>query len=281
MLDASPLPRLQRARGRAEVAVSHRGGRIRLDRLVQEGCGKALMPRTHGPVPEVVLVNTSGGVTGGDRIDWRLAAGPGAALVATTQAAERIYRSSGGAGRIETRLALGAGAALDWLPQETILYEGGRLARTLDVEMAPDARLFAIETLVLGRAAMGERVATGLLSDQWRIRRGGRLVHAEAVHADGDLAAATAGPATLRAGRAFATIVLAAPGAADRLDAARALLGGDRSGGDRSGVETAATAKPDLLIVRFVAAEARPLRAALVHFLLGVRPEPLPRVWST
>ena len=275
MLDASPLPRLQRARGRAEVAVSHRGGRIRLDRLVQEGCGKALMPRTHGATPEVVLVNTSGGVTGGDRIDWRLTAGDGAALVATTQAAERIYRSSGGAGCIETRLSLGAGAALDWLPQETILFEGARLDRRLEVEMAADARLLALETIVLGRAAMGERVATGLLSDQWRIRRGGRLVHAEAVHAEGDLRAATAGPATLRGGRSFATLLLAAPGAADRLDAARALLDGPE------GFEAAATAKPDLLLVRFVAAEARPLHAALARFLMAFRSQPLPRVWST
>lgn len=276
MLDvASPVP-LQRARGRVEVAVSHRDERVRLDRLVQEGCGKALMPRTHGGPPEAVLVNTSGGVTGGDRIDWRLAVGDGAALVATTQAAERIYRSSGGVGRIATRLGLGAGARLDWLPQETILFEGGRLARTLDVEMAGDATLLAVEAVVLGRAAMGERVATGLLSDHWRIRRGGRLVHAEAVHAEGDLAAATAGPATLRGGRAFATVVLAAPGAADRIDEVRALVAG--AGAD---VEAAATAKPDLLVARFVAAEAHRLRGALVRFLMALRPFPLPRVWST
>ena len=274
MLDASALPSLQRARGRAEVAVSHRGGRVRLDRLVQEGCGKALMPKTHGAVPEVVLVNTSGGVTGGDRIDWRLAVDDGAALVATTQAAERIYRSAGGAGRIDTRLALGHGAALDWLPQETILFEGARLERTLEVDMASDARLLAIETVVLGRQAMGERVTAGLVSDQWRIRRDGRLVHAEAAFAEGDLAAATAGPATLRGGRAFATLALAAPGAADRIDAARALLAGSPA------VEAAATAKPDLLLVRFVAAEAPPLRAALVRFLVAFRPLALPRVWS-
>ena len=141
--------------------------------------------------------------------------------------------------------------------------------------MAPDARLLAVEAIVLGRAAMGERVTTGLLSDQWRIRRGGRLVHAEAVHAAGDLAAATSGPATLRGGRAFATLVLAAPGAADRLDAARALLAA------AEGVEAAATAKPDLLIARFVATEAWPLRVALVDFLMAFRPQPLPRVWST
>jgi len=98
--------RLQRARGRAEVAVSLREGAVRLDRLYQEGCGKAILPGPRaraGAVPEVVFVNTSGGVTGGDRIAWGLEAGAGAALVATSQAAERVYRSAGGAARIETR----------------------------------------------------------------------------------------------------------------------------------------------------------------------------------
>ncbi len=273
-LDPSPPP-LQRARGRAEVAVSLRGGRIRLDRLFQQGCAKAILPRTHGPVPEAVLINTAGGVTGGDRIDWALAAGPGAALTATTQAAERVYRSLGGAARIETRLALGPGAALDWLPQETILFEAGRLERRLEVEMAGDARLTALETLVLGRAAMGETVTSGAISDQWRIRRDGRLVHAEALHAAGDLARATAGPATLRGARALATLVHVAPGAETRLDAARALLA------DLDGVTAAASAKPGILILRFLAPSAQPLRAALIRFLMAFRAAPLPRVWSS
>ena len=268
------LPTLQRARGRAEVAVSHDGKDTRLDRLFQQGCAKAILPRTHGPVPEAVLLNTSGGVTGGDRLDWRLAAGPAAELVATTQAAERVYRSSGGAAHVETRLELGAGARLDWLPQETILFDGGRLERRLEVDMAADARLLALETLVLGRVAMGETVASGLLSDQWRIRREGVLVHAEALRVEGDLARAIAGPATLSGARAFATLVAAAPGAETRLDAARALLAG-------CPVSAAATAKPGLLILRFLAPELRPLRAALVGFLLAFRAAPLPRVWSS
>lgn len=270
-----PFPTgLQRARGRAEVAVSFRDGRIRLDRLYQEGCAKALLPRTHGPTPEAVLVNTSGGVTGGDRIDWRLAAGPGAALVATTQAAERVYRSMGGSARIETRLAAGAGATLDWLPQETILFDGARLERRLEADLAADARLTLLETLVLGRAAMGERLRTGAISDQWRIRRDGRLLHAEALFAEGDLARAAAGAATLGGGRALATLLHLAPGAEMRLDSARALLAGI------DGVAAAASAKPGVLILRFLAADARPLRAALVRFLMAFR-GPLPRVWSS
>ena len=120
---------------------------------------------------------------------------------------------------------------------------------------------------------MGETMRTGAISDQWRIRRDGRLVHAEALRVAGDLARAAAGAATLAGARAIATFVHAAPGAETRLDQARALLAG------QSGVTAAASAKPGILIVRFLAADARPLRDALIRFLMAFR-GPLPRVWS-
>lgn len=270
-----PAPEgLQRARGRAEVVMRAEGGRNRLERLYQQGCAKAILPRSHARLPEAVLVNTSGGITGGDRLDYAMTAGDGAGLVVTTQAAERIYRAASGVGQIATRLTLGAGAELAWLPQETIVFEGGAVERTLDVEMAPDAQFTALESMVLGRAAMGERVTVGHISDQWRIRRGGRLVHAEALRASGDLAAATASPATLGGARAFATLVHAAPGAAERIDAVRALLP------EGPAVRAAATTKPDLLILRFISRDAAPLRAALIRFLTAFRQDALPRVWS-
>jgi urease accessory protein len=271
-----PVPcQLQRARGRAEVGVSVRAGRVRLDRLFQSGCAKALLPRTDGAAPEAVLVNTAGGVAGGDRLAWRLAAGPGAALVATTQAAERIYRSTGATAAVETRLAVGAGARIDWLPQETILFDGARLDRRLEADLAGDATLTALEMLVLGRAAMGERVRTAALADHWRLRRDGRLVHAEALRLDGDIGAATAGAATLGGARALATLLHAAPSAEHRLDEARARLA------PRDGVAAAATAKAGCLILRFLAADGLALRRALGDFLRAFRPQPLPRVWSS
>jgi urease accessory protein len=273
--DAAPVE-LQRARGRAEVAVSRRDGAIRLDRLFQQGCAKARLPRPAGEAPEVVLINTAGGVTGGDRIAWHLEAGPGSALVATSQAAERVYRSAGGAARVETRLLLGEGARLEWLPQETILFDGGRLDRGLDAEMAPDASLLVVEALVLGRAAHGETVTSGTVLDRWRIRRGGRLVHAEALRLDGDIAGATAGVATLGGGRALATVVAVAADAGLRVGAARRALEG------LDGVAAAASAKAeDVLVVRMLAVEARALRAALIRFLMAFRSAPLPRVWTS
>lgn len=269
-----PSPELQRARGRAEVTVGVRDERTVLRRLYQQGCAKALLPRTYSPTPEAVIVNTSGGLTGGDRMDYAFAAEDHARLTLTTQAAERVYRASAGVARVATRLHLGEGAALAWLPQETIVFDGGALHRTLEVDMPREASLTAIETLVFGRAAMGESVTHGSLSDQWRIRRAGRLVHAEALHARGDLARILAGRATLEGLRAISTLVHVAPGADDRLEEARALIA------QLEGIHAAATVKPGLLIARFAASDAAPLRKALIRFLMAFRREALPRVWS-
>lgn len=250
-------------------------GATRLRRLYQRGCAKALLPRTHGAEPEAVLVNTSGGITGGDRLSYAAEVGAGAGLTVTTQAAERVYRSRGDWGLVDARLTLGAGARLDWLPQETILFEGGRLARRLTVEMAEDARATLLETVVLGRAAMGETLTDAAITDHWRVHRGGRLVHAEALRLGPDIRVSARGRATLGGARAFATLVHLAPGAEDRLGEARAVLGG--AGGE---VRAAATAKPGLLILRFLAPDAAPLRGALIRFLMDFRGAPPPRVWS-
>ena len=273
-MSPSPVP-IQRARGRAEIAFRLSDGAARLKRLYQSGCSKAFLPRTHGRPPEVVLVNTAGGLTGGDRIDHAIAAEAGVRLVGTTQTAERIYRALAGTARVETRLAAGADARLDWLPQETILFDGGRLARRLEVDLAGDAAFTGLETLVLGRAAMGETVASGAVSDRWCIRRDGRLVHLEALRIAGDIRAATSGAATLGGCRAMATLIHAAPEAGDRLAAARVTFAG------LEGVTAAASAKPGVLILRFAAVDLAPLRTALKRFLLDFRAAPLPRVWSS
>lgn len=274
MLDAAPTaPAMQRARGAAEVSVALREGRSRLTHLFQQGSARALMPRTHGAAPEAVIVNTAGGVTGGDRFRFAFTAEDGAALTVSTQAAERIYRASEGPARIDTTLTLGAGATLDWLPQETILFDASALHRTLSVDMAADARLTALETVVLGRTAMGETLTRAEISDQWRIRRDGKLVHAEALRLTGALASALRGPAALNGVRAFATLIHVAPNAQDRLEEARALLAA-------APCSCAATARDGVLIARFLGPDAAALRAALTGFLIAFRGGALPRVWA-
>ena len=137
-------PPLQRARGTARIATQLADGRTRLATLYQEGCARIALPNTHDPSLQAVLINTAGGLTGGDRINWHAEAAPATSLVLTTQACERVYRSTGADASVATRLAAGAGASLNWLPQETILFEHARLDRSLEVDLAEGASFCAV-----------------------------------------------------------------------------------------------------------------------------------------
>jgi len=263
-----------RADGAVRVAVEVRDGCTRLSDLAQRGAAKCMVPRVPGRV-EAVLLNTAGGITGGDRFRWEAAAGPGATLTLATQTAERLYRAEAGpAARGESRLTVAAGARIDWLAQETILFDGCALDRRLDADMAEDATLTVVEPLVLGRAAMGETVRLAHLTDHWRIRRGGRLVYADALRLSGDIAAITARPATWNGHRAGASLVHVAPGAETRLDALRARLA------DLDGVEGGASAWNGLVALRLLAPDGQCLRAALLALLGVLRADPMPRVWT-
>lgn len=270
MLDLTASQGLQRAFGRAEIGVVQKAGQTKLAHLHQSGCVKALIPRNHSPRMDVVLINTSGGVTGGDHLRYRANLAAECGLTVTTQTAERIYRTSSGAGRIETHFEVGKSAQLDWLPQETILFDQSALSRNLTVEMDDTSHVMLLEPIVLGRKAMGEDVLQTALSDQWRVMRGGRLAYADALRMTDPTA--LKGTACLGENRAFATLAYIAPDAEARLDQMKALLNFDD-------VITATSAWNGTLVTRFIARDAQPLRAALITTLSQFRAHPLPRVW--
>lgn len=266
--NAAASPAMQRARGTVRASFKRRGAATVIDRLYQSGSAKLRLPRTIGA--EAVLLNTAGGVTGGDRFETTIDAAPHTALTVTTQTAERLYRSTGADGCIDNVLTVGQGARVDWLPQETILFEGARLRRTLRVDMAGDATLLAIEPLILGRAAMGETVTRGALHDARRIRRGGVLVHADALRFGGDVTGALRPQATLGGRIACASLLYVAPDASDRLEALRGALGRN----------CAASAWNGLLAARILADTGAELRRTLERAVATLRAGPLPRVWS-
>lgn len=223
----------------------------------------------------MVAVNSSGGVAGGDRLDIAVAAGPGARAVATAQAAERFYRAAddGAPAVVRASLRVAAGAALDWLPQETILFDGVGLDRALAVELAPDARFLGVETLLFGRAAMGEQVRSGRLRDRITVCRAGRTLLRDAIRLDGDMAAALDRSALGGGARAIATLVYVAPDAADRLDPLRAALAGL--------VEAGASCWDGMVVARLLARNGHALRAAVVAALSALRERrTLPRSWN-
>lgn len=265
---ASPV--LQRARGTAATSVAPVNGRTRLRRLHQAGCLKLRFPRQGRPDLEAVLINTAGGLAGGDHLDQTFDVGEKSTLSVTTQACERVYRSQGADAKVETGIRLAREACFHYLPQETILFDGGRLRRTLEMDCAASSRFLIVESVVLGREAMGEVVRAGRFSDRWRIRRDGRLIFADDLHLSGDIADLTASNSSLDGGRAFATFLWQAPDGGVDLGELRDILG------EEGGVSLVA----GLGIARLVAADGYALRARLIPALNLLAHGPLPRVWS-
>jgi urease accessory protein len=272
--ESAPRPAaLQRTFGKSRISWRCMGGRTVLDRLEQDGAAKIRLPEPEpGDPPLAVLLNTAGGLTGGDRIETAVEVGGGCRAMATTQACERIYRSLGPDAIVETRLTVGANARLDWLPQETILFEGGRLSRRLEADLAPDASLLAVESVIFGRAAMGERVATGRVRDRWRIRRGGKLIHADDLHMDWANAGLLDNPATLGGAGAVATLLCVADGTEGLIEKVRAQIGDAGGASAWNGKLVARMAAPDGQELR------RALTGALSAILAGIS---LPKLWQS
>jgi urease accessory protein len=214
---------------------------------------------------EAIIVNTGGGVVGGDQLQFEIEAGGGASVSITSQAAEKIYRSSGADAEISVRLAAAPRARLAWLPQETIVFDRARAKRSIEADVADDGSLTVCEAAVFGRAAMGERVEAGMLRDRWRVRRGGKLVFADALVLDGPIAAILDRPAIGGGAIAVATLLQVAPDAESRIDAVRSTF-------EAHAVEAGASAFDGLLAARLLAADGSALRATILSALsaLGV-----------
>ena len=217
---------------------------------------------------DAVIVNTGGGMTGGDRFTIDIALGAGASLIAGTAAAEKIYRSTGADSEMDVKLDVGGGARLAWLPQETILFDRARLARRIEVDLAEDAALLMAEAVVFGRSAMGEAVAQGRFADRWRVRRDGRLIFAESTRLDGAIAEKLGRSAVTAGGVAIAT-VLATPVDEEKIAAVRALEFAGEAG---------ISAWNGVAVARLVARDGAALRHDLIAVLaaLGQR---VPRLW--
>ncbi len=222
------------------------------------------------------MVNTGGGMAGGDALSLGFACAEGAAVTLTSTAAEKIYRSAGAPTRVAVALTAAAGARLEWLPQETILFDGAELSRTLDAEVAADATLVVCEQLVFGRLAMGEVMRHGTVRDRWRIRRDGRLVVAEDIRLDGDIETLLDRSALGGGARALATLLVVSPEAEQRLGEVRDAL----AAADPIHVAAGTSAWAGHLTVRALSASPSLLRAAIVAVLGVLRGSAAPRLWT-
>lgn len=246
----------QRAEGTARVEFAAAG----LVDVYQRAPCRILFPSVDPSEPnQAVLLTTCGGLTCGDRIQVDFVAGARARATFTTQAAEKLYRATpaGMPTRIVVRLSAQAGAYAEYLAQETIIFNGAQLHRSLEADLAADACLLATESIVLGRSAMSEVLRVGFVHDSWRIRRDGRLVFADALRLDGDIETLRNAPFGFGEATAFGTLIYAAPRAAGLLELIRTSMQSHKD-------VLAATARDDLLIVRFLSSQAELIRNAII-----------------
>lgn len=279
--------RHQRAAGatRLEFALGPRG--TALARLYQQAPLRVLFPTPEpGEPPTAALVNCAGGLAGGDSLATEALLGTGCTAILTTPAAEKVYRSLGPPSQVSTRLHLQAGATLEWLPQETILFDQARLARRMEVHLAAGAQLLAAEMLVFGRSARGETMRSGLLRDSWRLHGPAGLLWADGLTLGDDLGARLAAPLGFGGAQAMATLLLAAPGAEAHLPLLRAALEDAPGGEDRPPPGAATSPRPGLLLARCLG-DALAVRGALAAGIVALRhvalgqPARLPRLWTT
>ena len=268
----STAPVLQRARGRLNIsATGDCDAGTRLKDLRQEGSYRSIFPRPQQGNLEAVIINTAGGVTGGDRFTTSITAQARAKISVTTQAAERIYRApTTEAGRMKTELSVAKDAQLHWLPQETILFEGCRLKRSLDVDVHPTAKFLMVEPLVFGRAASGEDLKSGAIIDRVSITSDGHPLYLDCVQMDGNLADMLQRQAIAGKARAMASLVLVHPLAQQKLSACRDLL--PQTGG-------ASLLSENVLTMRLLAEDSFALRNILLPILHLMTDNTVPKNW--
>jgi urease accessory protein len=258
-----------RATGCVSLSARPLNGRTRRGRVYEDGSLRVRFPNVTDAALEAVLVNTAGGMTGGDRFAIDMNLEPDAHLLAGTAAAEKIYRTTGPDTELTVSLTLGEAAQLEWLPQETILFNGARLSRRIGVELADTASVLICEPVVFGRCAMGETVEDGAITDRWQVRRGGKLIFAETLRLSGGIARNLAQPAIAGGDAAIATMFIApaADQIAEKLRALAPFAG-----------ETGVSAWKGFALVRLCARDGAALRMDIVRILAALG-RAVPRLW--
>ena len=259
-----------RARGTARFTVAETSGVTRRGYVFEDGSLRVRFPSSHSNRLAAVLVNTAGGIAGGDRFSVDINADAGSSLSVTTASAEKVYRSHGPDAVLDVSLRVGQGARLHWLPQETILFDRAQVRRKIDIDLADGASLLLGEMVVFGRAAMNEALSSGRFIDSWRLRVGGRLVFADTVRLDGEIGPLLAQRAISNGAAAIATLLIV-PGTEEIVENIRELSLTD--------CEIGVSSWNGFAIARLCGQDAASVRNAMMAVLARVAPMALPRLW--
>jgi urease accessory protein len=260
------------ARRDAGTVLARRGHRGPL--VVQ----KALYPEGRA-VCQAIVVHPPGGIAGGDALSLDIEVGAAAHALITTPGASKWYRSAGPLATQRVRLTVGRGGVLEWLPQETIVFDGARAHLCTQVDLEPEACFIGWEVVCLGRTASGERFRSGRLAQMCEIRRQGAPLFGEYAQVEGGSPILEARSGL--AGHPVSGVMVATGRDADRAlcDRLRALdVGGEALAG--------VTALPGVTVLRYLGASAHAARAYFISAWEVLRPAlcgrdtVLPRIWN-
>jgi urease accessory protein len=271
---------LQRADGSGRMVLSGCANGTRIVDVFQRSPVRIMFPRSgDSAVEEAVLINTAGGIAGGDRLEFSVTVLANACVAVTSQAAEKVYGALSEPARVSTKLKACEAAKLAWLPQETIIFNSARLSRETEIELSSGAELLALEWLVLGRAAHGEEMIHGQIIDSWRVKKDSRLIWADSFRVTDEMFQHLHRKALLSNYKAVGTLIYFGPYLDIQLEFLRDIL-------PSLGCHCAATSVGGLIIVRFATEVSSDLRHALRSFLqqfnreLGPGPFRVPKMWS-
>jgi urease accessory protein len=271
---------LERANGLGRIVLTGSERGTRIADVYQKFPIGLVFPRIGDDlVKEAVIINSSGGTAGGDRLEIEVVALNNASVAVTTQAAEKIYRALDRPALVATKLKACGTAKLAWLPQETIVFNQARIRRQTEIDLCSGAELIALEWLVFGRAARGEEVVSGHISDSWHIKRDGRLIWADGFRVSDEVFAQLHRKALLSNWKAVGTLIYFGPSLDTRLRILREIAAS-------LDCRCAATIVGAIIIVRVAAAASADLRRGLRSLLeqfsreLGAGPFGVPKMWS-
>jgi len=239
---------------------------------------KALYPEG-SEVCQAVVVHPPGGIVGGDRLALDVVVGTGAFAQVTTPGAAKWYRSAGARAFLRTRLTLAAGAALEWLPLETLVFDGANAVIDTRIELGRGARFIGWDVVALGRTASSERFDRGRYRQSVELHQDGELVWCERAVLGGGSAALQSG-AILGSAPVFGTMIVAGADVDDELVATC------RSAGGPSEL-LAMTRVAQVLVARVRGDSTIGARTHLATLWRALRPAFLgraavpPRLWST
>tara|TARA_B110000037_G_scaffold81695_1_gene97314 strand:+ start:588 stop:1397 length:810 start_codon:yes stop_codon:yes gene_type:complete len=260
----------QRAHGDIDVRIKNN----QISKFFQSGSAKVFYPKCHDKIKELVLVNTAGGLTSGDKFSYKIDINNQSSVFVTTQTAERAYKGLENSSKIKVELSIDRFSNLYWIPQELILFNNCNLQRNINVNVNGSSNFLLAETTIFGRTAMGEYLEEGTFIDNWRIYENTKLLHAEALSLNGNIKEQLSKIASTNGGVAICNIfVCGKKFLHNENELKKYIINTDT-------VLLSHSAWNDKLLIRMVAQNAYDLKKIQKKILLCLSNNSLPKVWN-